>query len=385
MNRSFYEFFAGGGMARIGLGPEWQCILANDIDPKKMETYRANFGEENTFCCDIAEFKAKTLLGSPVMAWASFPCQDLSLAGNRIGLAGDRSGTFWGFWSAINKLKLTGRPPQLLVLENVCGLLTSNYGQDFRDMCRALASLGYSFGALVVDAIRFLPQSRPRLFIVCVRDKRRIPKEVCAKTPTETWHNQTLASVVETLSPDLKTNWIWWNLPDTKTPTLSLKDIIESDNIEVQWNSKNQTDALLTMMSAVNRQKVTNAQKSGELIVGTIYKRTRLEGGKRFQRAEVRFDGIAGCLRTPGGGSSRQTLIFVEGKRIRSRLLSIREAARLMGVPDSYKIPKNYNDGYHIFGDGLAVPAVAHIGRYLLNPLVDVLLEGHPSSKKLAA
>lgn len=385
MNRTFYEFFAGGGMARLGLGTRWQCVLANDIDPKKMETYRSNFGDKGTIRCDIAELKAKSMPGSPTLAWASFPCQDLSLAGNRMGLAGERSGTFWGFWSAINKLKLTGRPPPLLVLENVCGLLTSHEGKDFRDMCRAIASLGYSFGAIIVDAIRFLPQSRPRLFVVCVRDKRSVPSEIFMKGPSDVWHSQALVTAVHCLPPELRASWVWWHLPYPEISSPSLQRLVEIDGDELLWNSQAQTNALLTMMSHTNREKVAAVQKCGKRVVGTVYKRTRVEGGARFQRAEVRFDGIAGCLRTPGGGSSRQTLIVVEGKSIQSRLLSIREAARLMGVPDDYKIPENYNDGYHIFGDGLAVPAVAHIARNLLDPIADVVMRGQLPRKQLAA
>jgi DNA (cytosine-5)-methyltransferase 1 len=376
MNHTYYEFFAGGGMARLGLGAGWQCLLANDIDPKKMEAYRTNFGDESTLCCDVAELTTKSLPGTPTLAWASFPCQDLSLAGNRKGLAGERSGTFWGLWSVINKLKLTGRLPPLLVLENVCGLLTSHDGNDFRDMCRAITSLGYSFGAVILDAIRFLPQSRPRLFVVCVRNKLNIPSNICMNGPSDVWHNQALRTAVHSLPHDLKSNWIWWNLPDAEKSTLSLEQLVENNFGELHWHSQAQTNVLLTMMSLTNRKKVAEVQKCGKRVVGTIYKRTRVENGVRIQRAEVRFDGIAGCLRTPGGGSSRQTIIVVEGKRVQSRLLSIREAARLMGVPDEYKIPVNYNDGYHIFGDGLAVPAVDHLARNLLDPIAAVVWPG---------
>ena len=106
-------------------------------------------------------------------------------------------------------------------------------------------------------------------------------------------------------------------------------------------------------------------------MVGGVYKRTRLdEEGNKVQRAEVRFDDIAGCLRTPSGGSSRQSILVVEGRRIRSRLLSPREAARLMGLPDSYRLPPNYNDAYPIAGDGVAVPVVRHLAEHIFEPLL---------------
>ena len=119
---------------------------------------------------------------------------------------------------------------------------------------------------------------------------------------------------------------------------------------------------LLSLMSDVNRGKVAAAQRSGRRVVGTVYRRTRPDedGGKR-QRAEVRFDDVAGCLRTPAGGSSRQTILVVEGETVRSRLLSPREAARLMGLRDDYRLPERYNDAYHVCGDGVCVPVVRYL------------------------
>ena len=109
----------------------------------------------------------------------------------------------------------------------------------------------------------------------------------------------------------------------------------------------------------------------GRRTVGTIYRRTRTdENGRKRQRAEVRFDDTAGCLRTPAGGSSRQTILVVEGKTVRSRLLSPREAARLMGLSDDYRLPERYNDAYHVCGDGVCVPVVRHIASRLLEPLL---------------
>jgi DNA (cytosine-5)-methyltransferase 1 len=119
------------------------------------------------------------------------------------------------------------------------------------------------------------------------------------------------------------------------------------------------------MMSPINLQKVQQASMKSERSVGFLYKRTR--NGQ--QRAEVRFDGIAGCLRTPTGGSSRQTLVIVEDGEVRTRLISPREAARLMGVDDGFSLPDAYNDAYHAMGDGVAVPAVRWLSDHLLAPI----------------
>jgi DNA (cytosine-5)-methyltransferase 1 len=61
--------------------------------------------------------------------------------------------------------------------------------------------------------------------------------------------------------------------------------------------------------------------------------------------------------------------MLIEGDRIRSRLLSTREAARLMGLPESYQLPAHYNEAYHLLGDGLVVPVVSWLEQHLLTPL----------------
>jgi len=166
---------------------------------------------------------------------------------------------------------------------------------------------------------------------------------------------------------------LWWNLPTPPRRKTSFADIIEENPSSVEWHSAAETKAILAMMSPVNKAKVEAAKRSGRRMVGGVYKRTRLdENGVKVQRAEIRFDDVAGCLRTPAGGSSRQTIVVVDGNKIRSRLISSRETARLMGLDDAYKLPKNYNEAYHLTGDGVAVDVVRHLARYLLEPLLDV-------------
>ena len=166
---AFYEFFCGGGMARAGLAPEWRCLFANDFDSRKARAYAANWGAEGLAVADVASLRAEDMPGAPDLAWASFPCQDLSLAGAGAGLDGARSGAFWGFCSAMEALKTDGRLPKLIALENVAGVLTSKKGADFAAIAAALQRLGYRYGALTIDAADFLPQSRPRVFFVALR------------------------------------------------------------------------------------------------------------------------------------------------------------------------------------------------------------------------
>lgn len=148
---SFYEFFAGGGMARAGLGKPWRCLFANDMDPIKASTYIDNWGGEHFDTRDVREIPSNDLPRHADLTWASFPCQDLSLAGNGLGI-GDRdssadeitrSGAVWPFLDLIGKLSEENRKPPLLVLENVLGLLTLDQGRHFAAICHQLSKTGF--------------------------------------------------------------------------------------------------------------------------------------------------------------------------------------------------------------------------------------------------
>nr|ALS92233.1 C-5 cytosine-specific DNA methylase [uncultured bacterium] len=368
---TFYEFFAGGGMARAGLGADWSCIFSNDFDHKKGATYRANWGDGVLKTEDVKKLKASDLPGTADLIWASFPCQDLSLAGGGAGLRGERSGTFWPFWDLMKSLIREGRSPNIIVLENVCGALTSHDGKDFAAICATFEQAGYQYGAIIIDAALFVPQSRARLFIIGIKDGAIIPDGLESAVACAPWHTSTLQKAFAKLPLKSKQAWRWWNLPVPPKRKITLTDVIETEPTGVDWYTEAETRALLAMMSAVNLAKVKAAKKTGNRIVGTIYKRTREnEDGIKSQRAEVRFDNVSGCLRTPAGGSSRQVIIIVEGNKVRSRLISTRETARLMGLPDNYKLPENYNEAYHLTGDGVVVPVVRHLAANLFEPIL---------------
>jgi DNA (cytosine-5)-methyltransferase 1 len=375
---TFLEFFAGGGMARAGLGESWRCLLANDFDQKKLSTYEANWGAGDIRCRDVASLTLADLPATVAdLAWASFPCQDLSLAGSYRGLgrerdnAPTRSGTFWPFWNLMRGLVVADRAPRTMVLENVYGCLTSRGGKDFAAIATALADADYRFGAALINASHFVPQSRPRVFFIAIRKGERIPSSLVAAGPQIGWHPAALRSAHAGMTHIAKEKWVWWNIGLPALRTLAFADILEDIPTGSKWHTAAHTQYLLELMTPLNRQKVAHAMTLGRRTVGTIYRRTRPdEIGMKRQRAEVRFDEIAGCLRTPAGGSSRQTILVVEGKKIRSRLLSPREAARLMGLSENYRLPDRYNDAYHVCGDGVCAPVVRHLAARILEPLL---------------
>jgi DNA (cytosine-5)-methyltransferase 1 len=368
----FYEFFAGGGMVRAGLGQHWRCLFANDFDHKKSRIYRENWGDAELITTDVGSLTTNEIPGRADLVWASFPCQDLSLAGGGAGLKGERSGTFWPFWNLTKALVGEDRAPHLIVLENVCGTLTSHDGKDFATICNAFQQAGFRVGALVIDAALFVPQSRPRLFIVGVHEEMEIPESLIGETSSVPWHSTTLKTAYGKLPSGVKRKWIWWQLPHPAIRKVCFSDLIEENPASVPWFSVEETRQLLAMMSEINQAKVAQAKQERRRMVGCVYKRMRRdEYGLKVQRAEVRFDDISGCLRTPAGGSSRQVVLVIDGSSVKARLISSRETARLMGLPDGYKLPEKYNEAYHLTGDGVVVPVVRHLAEHIFEPILN--------------
>ncbi|TYO89982.1 DNA cytosine methyltransferase [Oceanicella actignis] len=369
--RAFYEFFAGGGMARIGLGAGWRCLMANDNDPVKCAAYRENFGDAHLIERPVAELCAADLPGRADLAWASFPCQDLSLAGLRRGMSAARSGAFWGFWFLIEQLLREGRAPRALMIENVVGLASSNDAADLAALTGALAQAGYSYDAHVVDAAGFVPQSRPRLFIFAWLGPT--PAHMIDPAPVRP---MPLFRGLIRIGPDSDRAFVPLRLAPPPGRRADLGDLLEERPADQRWRSAAQTRALLALMTPRHRARVeearARARAEGRRVAGGVYRRTRPDGkGGTVQRAEVRFD-VAGCLRTPAGGSSRQTVLACEPDgRLRSRLLSAREAARLMGLPDDYRLPPTYTNAYKLAGDGVVPPVVRHLAAHLIEPLLD--------------
>ena len=363
----FYEFFAGAGLAREGLGTGWRPLFANDLDPAKAAAYRLNGDASHLRVGDVWSLSAADLPGHAELAWASSPCQDLSLAGRRGGLRAERSGAFWGFHRLLAALAAEGRAPATVVLENVCGLLSSRGGEDFAALVGALADLGCTVGALEIDAAHWTPQSRPRLFVVAARgavDPARVQP-----APTLPFHPRRLVDAMGDLPPEVRRRVCWWRLPAPPARNTTLADLLEPDGA-VAWHAPERTARLLALLSPLHAERLRLILGLDEgRRVGTLYRRMRVEGGRKVQRAELRLDGLAGCLRTPAGGSSRQFVLVGDAAGVRTRGLAPREAARLMGLPDDFRLPGSDTAALKAAGDAVSAPAVRWLAAHLLEPL----------------
>ena len=344
------DFFAGSGLVSVALSDFFKTVWANDISEKKARVFNANNADGVLEVGSIENVMGANL--PPVaLSWGSFPCQDLSLAGDMNGLYASRSGLFWQWLRVMDEMHT--RPP-VVVAENVLGLVSAEGGVYYQIVHRELIKRGYKVGAIMLDAVHWVPQSRKRIFVVAVRQDIDTAGFV-ANGPI--WCHP---SPVRNVARKVK-KWIWWNLPRPPKMTTSLEDIIEFD---VPCDSVDEANAKLSLISDKKIEMVKLATRNQRRAF-TGYRRTR----NHKQVLEVRMDGIAGCLRTPCGGSSRQIVVIGKKGKIQTRLLTVRETARLMGAPDDFKIPGSYNDGYMAMGDGVAVPVARYLAEHLLAPL----------------
>src|SRR5215813_9168067 len=389
--KTFAEFFAGIGLVRMGLERQsWSVAFANDVDERKREMYEAHFGDADKHfkLGDIHDLSAKDV-PRVTLATASFPCNDLSLAGSRNGLGGKQSSAFWGFIRILEEMKK--RQPPVVLIENVTGFLTSHGGNDFKEALLALNKLGYGVDAFILDAARFTPQSRQRLFVAGVlrigvgADLRVSPGSGshAGARGASTGADTQICPYVSDLRPAALAQFISshpainWNIRDLPAPPegqIALEEILEDlPDDAPEWWSAERAEYLLDQMSSRHRETAERMIAGSRWRYGAVFRRVRQ--GKSM--AELRTDGIAGCLRTPRGGSGRQ-ILFKAGKgKFFARLFTPRECARLMGA-DDYKISAPANQALFGFGDAVCVPVIEWIAEYYLDPVVNELIRGRP-------
>lgn len=367
---NFIDLFCGGGLVRLGLDNRWSCSLAVDWDGTKEEAYKCLWGEEAFERADVSEISEERITDGTSLVWASFPCQDLSLAGNRSGLSGSRSGYFWSVIELIAKAKNRGHRPQVLAFENVPGFVSQNGGQDFVSAIRAVTGLGYACTAIVVDAKHFVPQSRPRVFILAVHHDALRHAAIADVQPNWLYPKYLTRTIYETRLND-SPDWFWLAAGPQVARNVTLTSIMDWQVDQSAWDDMTQTQALLKLLSPLHQSKLEAVISKGERQVFGIYRRMRpTKDGNNVQRAEISFNDHAGCLRAPTGGSSRQKFLFVDGKKIRSRLPLPHELCRIMGVKEKNFSELTYNQIYRVFGEGVSPPVVSFIDEIFFSKVV---------------
>jgi DNA (cytosine-5)-methyltransferase 1 len=357
---TFAEFFAGIGLVRTALEPlGFHAKWANDIEKAKYDQYAANHITDDFHIGDVRDVHADQL-PQVELATSSFPCIDVSLAGNRKGLAGTHSGMFWEFARVINEMENENRP-RVILLENVTGFASSHGGQDLRKALERLNQLGYSCDVFTVDARHFVPQSRPRMFIVGV--KGELPKGAALGVPPIS--DVRPAWVRRVHEGTYRLNMHHLELPTLPDGPKDLSNVIQRMSPDdSHWWDHERTRAFVGSLSPIQAERFDRLTASEHISWRTAYRRTR--GGSPVW--EIRRDAIAGCLRTTGGGSSKQALVEAGRGAARVRWMTPLEYARLMGA-DGYKIHAGTpNQALFGLGDAVVVDVIRWIGEHYLLP-----------------
>ena len=318
------EFFAGMGLVRAGLELcGIQTIFANDVDEKKASLYRGNWGCRELRVADIRDLGGDDVPTVDV-ATASFPCVDTSIAGDRAGLVGDQSGLVFEFVRVISEMG--ERTPGVVLLENVHGFLTTDGGHDFSRVISDLDGLGYRCQHLSVDAAAFVPQSRPRVFVLGKKDGScRVPEP-----------------------PPLRSD-------------LRLFDVASRRG---EWWTGERKKQFLNSLSPMQAERLDRHRTSRRVSYLGAYRRTR----KGRAVWEIRPDEIAGALRTTGGGSSRQAIVRAGRGTVDMRWMDLREYARLQGAEKFRFGAVSERQAMFALGDAVCVPVVKWIGENWLCP-----------------
>lgn len=348
---------------RLGLdAADITTVWANDIEAAKQELYVANFGDREFRLGDVRDVTGADIPDVDV-ATASFPCTDLSLAGNRRGLReaaaprGEDGGSsmFWEFARVMEELG--DRRPAVVLLENVLGFASSHGGRDLREAVRELNRLGYSCDLLAIDARHFVPQSRPRMFIVGVTEPR--PEDAFdALSDRPEWVHR---FALET--PDARLHAR--QLPPLPVASASLSGVVERlPPSAAEWWPDDRKQRFASSLSPRQAARLDDLVDRRTTSWRTAYRRTR-NGSAVW---EIRADDIAGCLRTARGGSSKQALVEAGDGDFRVRWMTPREYARLMGAP-AFRLESSRNQALFGFGDAVCVPVIEWLCRHYVEPV----------------
>jgi DNA (cytosine-5)-methyltransferase 1 len=324
----FIDLFAGIGGTRLAFeAAGGECIFTSEWDRFAQQTYRNNFGEEHQIFGDISKINEKEIPNHEILL-AGFPCQPFSLAGvskkNSLGKAHGFSCPIQGnlFFDVARIVQ--AKKPEVVVLENVKNLLSHDQGRTFEIIKTTLENdLGYSMSYRVFDARSFVPQHRERVIIVATKGKKifdfddvRIPK---------------------------------------RTPIL--REILHSEATDRAWEPR-----FLDQRNGKVLSKYTLSDSLWSYLQGYAEKH-RLKGNG-FGYGLFGQSDVARTLsaRYHKDGSE----ILIKQNRKNPRRLTPREAARIMGFPDTFQITVSDTQAYRQFGNSVVVPLISEISKSVM-------------------
>jgi DNA (cytosine-5)-methyltransferase 1 len=347
---TFVELFAGIGGFRLGLERAgMHCVYANELDKQCCEAYERHWPDGTMHRGDIREVDPADIPPHDLLT-AGWPCQDLSIAGKRKGIHGERSGLFF----ELVRLLAGTRTPWIL-LENVPGLLSANEGRDFGTVLSELDDLGYGVAWRVLDARYFgVPQRRRRVYLVghlggpC-------PSEVLLESASLCGDSAEGGEKGSGLARTVTEEFARCRGPEHDTYILAH----QVGGCTKHGRNPDATDYVLECaFRAANQAGVRRG--SSYPVSGTPAVAVHAN-----QRGEVRVSEYAGALQTDRSGKQFEGVACPPSDPDR-----VREAA---GVPGRLDVPMcECADGprYRMLGNAVAVPVIEWIGRRLLKGMV---------------
>jgi DNA (cytosine-5)-methyltransferase 1 len=321
---TFIDLFAGIGGMRTGFESAGGCcVFTSEWNPYAQKTYAANFGGSEAIAGDIREQDADDIPDHDVLV-AGFPCQPFSIAGvskkNALGrphgFACATQGTLFFDVARI----LAAKRPRAFLLENVKNLVNHDGGRTFQVIRQTLEEeLGYQISWRVVDAAHFVPQHRERVLIAGFRQE-------CGFSLDQLDLPVTRARLRTVLHPE----------DGSETPEFPYT---------------------VAPLASVNPKYVLSAHLWQYL---QDYAAKHRAAGNGFGFGLVDGDGVARTLSARYYKDGSEILIS-RGPGAIPRRLTPRECARLMGFPDSFRIPVSDTQAYKQFGNSVAVPVVAAV------------------------
>lgn len=336
---TFIDLFAGIGGTRMGFeSVGGQCVFTSEWNKYAVKTYCENFPMDHSVEGDITDIDEKNIPDHDLLL-AGFPCQPFSIAGvskkNSMGrLHGfdcDTQGTLFFDIERIIKEK----QPKAFLLENVKNLKSHDKGNTFKVIKHTLEKLGYKIYPMVIDAKGFVPQHRERIYIVGFRED---------------------------------VGFTWDNFKKPSSTSKIMKDILHpEDGIEVF----NDESVWLTPDTGQVNPKYTLSDKLWNYLFQYAAKHKAKGNGFGFGMVTPKDTSRTLSARYYKDGSE---ILVYQGTEKNPRRLTPRECARLMGYPDSFKIPVSDTQAYKQFGNSVAVPVIREISR-IMKPYIMTMKE----------
>jgi DNA (cytosine-5)-methyltransferase 1 len=342
VNFKFIDLFAGIGGIRLGFESNGgKCVFTSEWNEFSKKTYVENFGDDHTFIGDIVTYPAENVPEHDVLL-GGFPCQPFSIAGvskkNSLGRPHGFECTTQGTLFFDVARIISAKRPKAFLLENVKNLLSHDKGRTFQVILQTLRDeLGYEVHTKIIDGQHFTPQHRERIIIVGF------------SSPTKfSWENLKLPEYGPRLDSILhKTN--------------GTEPVLPWDGDRFFDHQTNMVQPRYTLTENLWSYLQSYAEKHRAAGNGFGYGMAYGHSVTRTLSARYYKDG--------------SEILVWQGDHLRPRRLTPRECARLMGFPDTFKIPVSDTQAYRQFGNSVVMPVMKEVAR-IMTPHINMLTSG---------